>query len=251
MNLGVAVIVADLGFAEGLRLLLDKTADLRCLAICRSAEGALDALPSLHPSVALVDALLAAAAVTDCLGRLKKHLRDTEMLLLSGSCGYEEAFYAFRAGAAGLVVRSAPPEDILAAVREVAAGGVPMPKEVARQVVDAFRQYAPPTRPVPCLSDRQSEILRLLTGGHRYKEVAEFLGITYDTVRTHAQNIYKKLHVHSLREAEQRLRLANGSSGMAGNAGQPERAGGDDSAIRGTQGGDQNESGPGLSAQAR
>ena len=107
--------------------------------------------------------------------------------------GFDDAFVYIAEDAA----------QLLAAVRDVFAGGAPMSGNIARRVVEAFKKPAPTAAnaAVESLSQREQEILQLLSEGYLYKEIADRLGVSYSTVRTHIERIYGKLHVQSRAQA--------------------------------------------------
>ena len=108
---------------------------------------------------------------------------------------------ALRAGACGYLLKRCRPEDLVAAVREARLGGVPMPREIARKVIAAFRQPVTTAAEVEDLRPSEKKILELLVQGLPNKEIANRLGLSTSTVRWHLENIYGKLHVSSRTEA--------------------------------------------------
>jgi DNA-binding NarL/FixJ family response regulator len=115
----------------------------------------------------------------------------------------EKVFDALCAGACGYLVKKTPPSRLLEAIKEVNEGGSPMSSRIARQVIGTFKKGNVPSDEDLNynLSSREKEVLNLLGEGNNYKEIAEELFISVDTVRHHIRNIYKKLHVHSRSEA--------------------------------------------------
>jgi DNA-binding NarL/FixJ family response regulator len=119
---------------------------------------------------------------------------------------YEESdkvFDALCAGACGYLVKKTPPSRLLEAIKEVNDGGSPMSSRIARDVINAFKEGAASVQDDSeyNLSSREKEVLNSLADGNNYKEIANELFISVDTVRHHIRNIYKKLHVHSRSEA--------------------------------------------------
>src|SRR6516162_2307413 len=133
----------------------------------------------------------------ECVGRLKDVLPKTQILMLTT---YEESdliFDSLRRGASGYLLKNMPPAELIQAVEQVHGGGAPMSMQIARKVVDHFRQIQQPASDVETLTQREQEILELLAKGYYYKEISDTLSISYNTVRTHLQHIYEKLHVQS------------------------------------------------------
>jgi DNA-binding NarL/FixJ family response regulator len=119
---------------------------------------------------------------------------------------YEESdkvFDALCSGACGYLVKNTPPSRLLDAIKEVHDGGSPMSSRIARDVINAFKAGTVSTDNEDefKLSDREIEVLNQLAEGNNYREIADVLYISVDTVRHHIRNIYKKLHVHSRSEA--------------------------------------------------
>jgi DNA-binding NarL/FixJ family response regulator len=112
----------------------------------------------------------------------------------------DQVFEALVAGACGYMVKSTPPEKVLEAIREVHTGGSPMSSHIARKVVKHFHQM-PAVDGMASLSKREEEVLHHLSQGYLYKEIADRLSISIDTVRKHLKNIYSKLQVHSRTDA--------------------------------------------------
>jgi len=112
----------------------------------------------------------------------------------------DDIFRALANGANGYLLKSDPPESVIAALRDVHSGGAPMSPAIARRVVQTFQKpLQNPSDPV--LTQRELAVLTLLRAGRGYKGSAADLGCSVDTVRTHIRNIYQKLQVHSLIEA--------------------------------------------------
>jgi DNA-binding NarL/FixJ family response regulator len=113
----------------------------------------------------------------------------------------ELIFQALKAGASGYLVKQTPPSELLDAIVEVHGGGAPMSSNIARKVIRSFHETDTTSAPGENLSERESEILNLLSKGYQYKEISEFLDLAYETVHTHLRKIYRKLHVRSRSEA--------------------------------------------------
>ena len=118
----------------------------------------------------------------------------------------ENIFKALKAGASGYLVKSGPPSQLLAAVRDAFAGGAPMSSHIARKVVQHFHLLGPAPEEAENLSPREKQVLDLLASGFIYKEIGDQLGIGVETVRTYVKNICQKMHVRSRLEAVARHR---------------------------------------------
>jgi DNA-binding NarL/FixJ family response regulator len=98
-------------------------------------------------------------------------------------------------------LKSTPPEKVVDAIREVHEGGSPISSQIARKIIETFAAGKKGNKYFQELSRREQEILELLSKGFRYKEIADQLFLSIDTVRTHIRNIYEKLQVNSRAEA--------------------------------------------------
>lgn len=98
-------------------------------------------------------------------------------------------------GASGYLLKDTNPADLLVHIREVFEGGSPMSSQIARRIINSFRIIENP------LSDRETEVLKNLSKGFNYKEIAEEMYLSPHTVKTHIKNIYGKLHVNNRAEA--------------------------------------------------
>jgi DNA-binding NarL/FixJ family response regulator len=112
----------------------------------------------------------------------------------------DSVFEAIRTGASGYLLKRTPPEKIPEAILDVVNGGAPMTSSIARKVLELFPKTLA-TNELDKLAPREQEVLNLLVTGHSYKMIADNLGITLETVRSHIKRIYEKLQVHSATEA--------------------------------------------------
>jgi len=117
---------------------------------------------------------------------------------------YEDAdhiYNALAAGATGYLLKQTGREELLGAVDDVHRGGSPMTSNIARKVVQSFKQISIPVPEGEELSPREQEVLELLARGYLYKEIAERLNISVPTVNTYVRRMYEKLHVRSRAQA--------------------------------------------------
>jgi DNA-binding NarL/FixJ family response regulator len=110
-------------------------------------------------------------------------------------------FNALKAGASGYILKTTKPSKLIEAISEIYHGGSPMSSQIARKVVNSFHTNTTENKELQKLTEREKEILHLLSQGLRYKEISEKLFLSTETVRTHIRNIYEKLHVHSRTKA--------------------------------------------------
>jgi len=132
---------------------------------------------------------------------LKEALPGVQVIMLTVYRNQELIFQALQAGACGYLLKRSSPEELLKAISEVCSGGAPMTSEIARMLVEAFQKKPAGTVPSAGLTQRESEILSLLSEGLSNKEIANRVNISYDTVRSHLRHIYEKLHVNGRTQA--------------------------------------------------
>ncbi len=166
-----------------------------------SAESALAALPNEKPNVVLTDINLPGMTGIECVRRLKPVLPDTQFVMVTVYEDADHIFNALAVGASGYLLKQTPRTDLLAALKEVHAGGSPMSSNIARKVVQSFRRPDMQQHPSHDLSPREREVLELLARGYLYKEIADSLQISVPTVNTYIRRIYEKLHVRSRAQA--------------------------------------------------
>ena len=202
MPITVAIVEDDQNLREDLASLIASRRGFRCIGSFPSAEDALKSLPEKRPDVVVMDINLPKMSGIECTQELKSRLPEAQVVMLTMFDDADLIFAALRAGASGYLLKRAAPTELLAAIEQVHRGGSPMSPEIARQVVRFF-QTAKQAAPADSedLSDRERELLSLLARGKQYKEIADQLAISTDTVRSHIRRIYRKLHVHSRTEA--------------------------------------------------
>jgi len=201
MSISVSIVEDDAGVRNTLAKLIDSSAGFRCLSQHPSAESALRELPKQNPEVVLMDINLPGLSGVECVRRLKPALPRAQIIMLTVYQNTEQIFNALAAGATGYLLKQTPPAELLSAIRDVHGGGSPMSSHIARKIVQSFQKPAPGNRGLESLTPREAEVLDYLAKGFLYKEIAEALKISYDTVHAHIRKIYEKLQVRSRTEA--------------------------------------------------
>jgi DNA-binding NarL/FixJ family response regulator len=201
MKISVSIVEDDAQVRASLARLIDSSSGCRCVSRHGSAENALQEIPRIKPDVALMDINLPGINGVECVRRLKPQLPATQIIMLTVYQNTEHIFDALAAGATGYLLKQTPPDELLAAIREVHAGGSPMSSHIARKIVQSFQQVVTPSPGAQMLTPREVQVLDLLAKGFLYKEIAEATKTTYATVHTHIRHIYEKLHVRSRTEA--------------------------------------------------
>jgi DNA-binding NarL/FixJ family response regulator len=197
----VAIVEDNNVMRNSFRQWIDAAPGFRCVFSCATAEEALSEIPRLKPDVVLMDVHLPGESGIACTAQLKEKLPGVQIIIVTVYRDHELIFQALQAGACGYLLKRSSPEEILKAISEVLSGGAPMTSEIARLLVEGFQKK--PAAPVSGdgLTQRESEILALLSEGLSNKEIADRVKISYDTVRAHLRHIYEKLHVRGRTEA--------------------------------------------------
>lgn len=201
MPINVSIVEDDRRLRESLSILINGGENLRCVTSHASAEEALARIPQVKPDVLLMDINLPGMSGIDCVRKLKAQMPKLQILMLTMYEDDEKVFQSLVAGASGYLVKRTSPAELLKAIQEVHGGASPMSGKIARTVVEYFQKLQSGSPQENYLSRREEEILNLLVKGYRYKEIADALSISFETVRSHLKNIYDKLHVHSRTEA--------------------------------------------------
>jgi DNA-binding NarL/FixJ family response regulator len=199
--INVAIVEDEENVREGLAALINGSEGYRCVLTYPSAEKALPEILEKKPSVVLMDLHLPGMSGIECIRRLKARQPDLPVMVLTVYEDDDKIFESLRAGASGYLLKKTPPAKLLEAILDLHNGGSPMSSCIARKVVQTFQAMGPSAKETENLSKREHEILEYLAKGYRYKEIADALFISIETVRTHLRNIYEKLHVRSRSEA--------------------------------------------------
>ena len=215
----VAIVEDNAVMRKTFRQWIDAAPGFRCVFACATAEEALAEIPRLKPDVVLMDIHLPAESGIVCTARLKEALPAVQVIIVTVYRNQELIFQALQAGACGYLLKRSSPEEILKAITEVRSGGAPMTSEIARMLVEAFQKKPASLTSSDGLTQRESEILVLLSEGLSNKEIAERVKISYDTVRAHLRHIYEKLHVRGRTEAV-KMYLKSSNSVTAGLGGE-------------------------------
>ena len=203
----VAIVEDDARLRRAFLEALTSAPDCQPVAACGTAAEATATIPAARPDVVIVDVNLPDSRGVEHVAALAAALPDAQILIVTVYQDPETTFQALAAGADGYLVKPVMPDRLLAAVREVREGGVPMTRTIARKVIEVFRSEEaaaagqPVNRPAAAeagpealLAPRERQVLELLCEGCYYKEIAKRLGISISTVGTYVQRIYDKLH---------------------------------------------------------
>ena len=200
MNIRVGIVEDEKLIRESLSTLIGGSPGFECSAVFESAEAAIIGIPNHNLDVVLMDIHLPGKSGIQCVQELKEKKGKTLFVMCTSVEDSDSVFQALKAGACGYLLKITTPAKLLESISEAYNGGSPMSSHIARKVVTSFQQvdHFPELEK---LSDREKEILGLLSKGFRYKEIAAKLFISTETVRKHIRNIYEKLEVNSRTDA--------------------------------------------------
>lgn len=219
MDLKVAVVEDNPRYRQSLETLFAHAPGFALAASFGSADAALDEVEQaarwgreIGWGILLMDLDLPGTNGIEGTRRLKAHFPELPVVVLTVFEEPATILEAISAGADGYLLKKANAHELLSQLRMIAAGGAPLTAGVARTVLALLRaqgaQKTPARAAAPRgaparldLTEREQEVLRCLVRGLAYKQAAEHLGISLDTVRTHIRAVYKKLQVHSVAEA--------------------------------------------------
>jgi len=207
MAITVCIVDDNKDIRSALEQIIIMSDGYRLLGSFSSAEEAIEKIPALSPQVVLMDINLGGMSGIECVRQLKPMHPDILYMMCTVYEEDEKIFEALSAGANGYILKKTAPGKLLEAIRELSEGGAPMSSQIARKVVTAFRGKSVADGPVQedksinILSSREREILEHLSKGLLYKEIANNLFISPETVRKHVYHIYEKLHVNNRVEA--------------------------------------------------
>ena len=201
MAITVSIVEDNDQLRGTLARVLSRAEGFRCLGHHATAEAAREALPKERPDVVLMDINLPGMSGVECVRQLKQLHPETQVMMLTAYEDTENIFNSLAAGASGYMLKRTKTAELLEAIREVSRGGSPMTTHIARKVVQSFLKPAASANPAEDLSPREKEVLDCLAQGFLYKEIAEKLGISYETVHTYIRRIYEKLQVRTRTEA--------------------------------------------------
>lgn len=201
----VSVIEDDKHYREGLKELIDGSDYFRVLNLYPSAEIALPHIKSHPPDIAIVDIKLPGKNGVELIGAIKEVLPDTLCMVCSFYDDDEYVFKALKNGASGYILKDSMPRQIIESLKELHQGGAPMSRYIAKKVINTFQVKSNNHHKLSELTERENEILHLISTGMIVKEIADKLFLSSHTVTKHLKNIYNKLHVNNRIEAVNRF----------------------------------------------
>lgn len=197
----ISIVDDEKGLRESIETFINGSPGFRCVSAYHSAETALKHLPQDRPDVVLMDIHLTGMSGIECVEQLKAMMPKIQVMMLTVYEDADQIFKALAAGASGYMLKRSTPARLLEAIKELNEGGSPMSSSIARKVVASFQKSGQVRDDKTNLSPREQMVLESMAKGLTYKQTADQLGISIDTIRTYVRRIYEKLHVQSRTEA--------------------------------------------------
>lgn len=190
------------GRLEALQLLIESSGDMEFVGARENCNHVEADVTDMRPDVVLMDIDMPGTDGIEGLKRIKKQTPEVFIIMQTVFEDDDKIFTAIHAGANGYFLKNTKPDKLIEGIRDVLEGGAPMTPSVARKVLHMLTQQSnDKSKHSFDLTEREIEILLMLSKGLSYKMIADAGGITFHTVNSHLKKIYEKLHVHSATEA--------------------------------------------------
>ncbi|HLG36019.1 MAG TPA: response regulator transcription factor [Bacteroidia bacterium] len=199
--ISIAIVEDDKEICQSLAELISRENDFVLIKTFPDAESFVEAFTDLNVDVVLMDIGLPGQSGIQAVAKLKPRKPNVQFIMCTVFDDDEKVFQSLCMGATGYLVKNTTSDKLSDAIRTAFLGGSPMSASIARKVVQSFQQRKVQADEAELLTPRQWEILNLLDQGFRYKEIADKLDLSFDTIRTYCRNIYDVLQVHSRTDA--------------------------------------------------
>lgn len=201
MEINILVVEDDPEIRDWLETVLQEAEGLNAICTFPDAESCIRHYLENDPDVVIMDIHLPGINGIECIKKIKPLKPDVQFIMFTIFEDDDNVFDSLCAGATGYILKNTTPGKLVEAIRELYNGGSPMSSSIARKVIRSFQQPGSNKSQYNKLSPREKELLDSLAKGYRYKEIADRMFISVETVRTHIRNIYEKLQVQSRTEA--------------------------------------------------
>jgi NarL family two-component system response regulator LiaR len=195
------VIVDDHAIVrQGLRTYLDLQTDIQVVGEAADGRQAVDVVRDLLPDIVLMDLVMPNGNGVDATREITALSPSTKVIVLTSFSEDEQVFASIKAGAQGYLMKDVLPQELVRAIRTVHRGEAQLDPEIARKLMHEFSNPQP-ARPKHDLTERELEVLGLISLGRSNKEISETLVLSEKTVKTHVSNILQKLHLSDRTQA--------------------------------------------------
>lgn len=189
---------------SGIRMIVEQQPDMEVVGEATNGIEAVRQVRSHNPDVLLMDVRMPELDGIQAAGRITRDAPSTRILMLTTFDKDRYLYDAMTAGASGFLLKSAPPERLVHAIRVVAAGDALLAPELTRRLLDEFTRRPPPGQQLPALenlTERETEILRLIATGLTNQDIAKSLHVSVSTVKTHINHLFRKLDIRDRTQA--------------------------------------------------
>jgi DNA-binding NarL/FixJ family response regulator len=197
----VAIVDDQRLFVDGLARILGIQPDMVVVGRAHTGEEAVGLCMRAEPDIVLMDLSMPGMGGISATRKILSLLPRTQVLVLTVHTDDANLFQAIKAGAQGYILKDCTPEDLTSAIRSVHAGDTITSPDIAKKMITTFEGIRANTELTPSLTERELEVIKALAQGKSNKEIARDLDISEKTVRNHASNIYKKLHIFDRTQA--------------------------------------------------
>lgn len=201
MKIKIAIVEDEKTYSNMLKKIIDYQDDLQCVAQFFNGKTAIENLQNEVPDVVLMDIQLQDMLGTEVVKKLKPLLAETKFIMCTTYEDEEVIFEALKNGASGYLLKDESLQKIIKSIKESMEGGSPMSNSIAQKVLQFFQRKSKIEENLEILTESELKILKLLSEGFLYKEIADQKCISIDTVKKHIGHIYRKLHVANKIEA--------------------------------------------------
>lgn len=193
----ILIVEDDPIIAQEIAELVSAEEDLRVQHIAPTGKEAIAWIRQQRPDLVLLDIVLPDITGLSVMRECKRRNLHTEFLIVSSFEDYAKIFESIVSGANGYITKERLGMELIASIRDLLAGGSPMSSAVARKAMETLRRKVGTKTDLSELSPREEDIMRAFALGKSYKEIADDLFVSPETVKTHIRNVYKKLQVNS------------------------------------------------------
>jgi DNA-binding NarL/FixJ family response regulator len=199
-NMKIAIFEDNTKFRESLEFTIVTTPDMELCGSFENTERLEQRIEALQPDVVLMDIHIPGKNGIEAVKEIRDKFPHIRVCMQTVFEETDKVFASLCAGASGYILKNTPPDKILQAIREVAAGGAFFAPSIAQKILLNFQQQ-PEKAEYIRLSDKEKEVLKYLVDGLSYKMIADRVAVSFHTIHSHIKNIYEKLHVNSKGEA--------------------------------------------------
>lgn len=205
MKIKVAIFEDNPLIREALLTIINTSENFICVGAFPDCKQLVENINAYNPQLILMDIEMPGMSGIEATKIISSHFPEKRVLIQTVFNDSDKIFHAICAGASGYILKTDPPQRLLSALLEAYEGGAPMSATIAKKVWQFFSRknviLVSPDNSVETLSERELSILKEMQEGTNLKAIATAQFISYETVRTHVKNIYRKLHVNSRAEA--------------------------------------------------